>query len=98
MDSYIKGNFSSPSHPLETGVRNISNQFSITTKIDREHPDMRNYAKQKGWWDGREDFDFTAAYSYINTASMMTSSSRYCQGYELLSKHKGNLGIHVTKN
>ncbi|XP_006972497.2 secernin-3 isoform X1 [Peromyscus maniculatus bairdii] len=75
----------------ETGVRNISNQFSITTKIDREHPDMRNYAKQKGWWDGREDFDFTAAYSYINTASMMTSSSRYCQGYELLSKHKGNI-------
>lgn len=75
----------------ETGVRNISNQFSITTKIDREHPDMRNYAKQKGWWDGREDFDFTAAYSYINTASMMTSSSRYCQGYKLLSKHKGNI-------
>lgn len=75
----------------ETGVRNISNQFSITTKIDREHPDMRNYAKQKGWWDGREDFDFTAAYSYINTASMMTSSSRYCQGYKLLNKHKGNI-------
>ncbi|XP_036042041.1 secernin-3 isoform X1 [Onychomys torridus] len=75
----------------ETGIRNISNQLSITTKIDREHPDMRNYAKQKGWWDGREDFDFTAAYSYINTASMMTSSSRYCQGYQLLNKHKGNI-------
>ncbi|KAL1786221.1 secernin-3 isoform X1 [Sigmodon hispidus] len=75
----------------ETGVRNISNQLSITTKIDREHPDMRNYAKQKGWWDGQGDFDFTAAYSYINTASMMTSSSRYCQGYKLLNKHKGNI-------
>ncbi|KAM7335302.1 hypothetical protein ACRRTK_005779 [Alexandromys fortis] len=55
------------------GVRNISNQLSITTRIDREHPDMRNYAKQKGWWDGREDFDFAAAYSYIDTASMMTN-------------------------
>ncbi|KAH0499886.1 Secernin-3 [Microtus ochrogaster] len=73
------------------GIRNISNQLSITSRIDREHPDMRNYAKQKGWWDGQEDFDFAAAYSYINTASMMTSPSRYCQGYTLLNKHKGNI-------
>lgn len=73
------------------GVRNISNQLSITTRIDREHPDMRNYAKRKGWWDGQEDFDFAAAYSYIDTASMMMSSSRYCQGYKLLNKHKGNI-------
>ncbi|CAO2605482.1 Scrn3 [Lemmus lemmus] len=49
---------------------------------------MRSYAKQKGWWDGQEDFDFAAAYSYIDTASMLTSSSRYCQGYKLLNKHK----------
>ncbi|EDL27125.1 secernin 3, isoform CRA_a [Mus musculus] len=73
------------------GVRNISNQLSITTKIDREHPDMRNYAKQRGWWDGKEEFDFTAAYSYIDTAAMMTSPSRYCQGYKLLDKHRGNI-------
>lgn len=73
------------------GVRNISNQLSITTKIDREHPDMRNYAKQRGWWDGKEEFDFAATYSYINTATMMTSSSRFCQGYRLLNKHKGNI-------
>ncbi|KAL1780514.1 secernin-3 isoform X1 [Sigmodon hispidus] len=79
----------------ETGVCNISNQLSITTKIDREHPDIRNYAKQKGWWDGQGDFDFTAAYSYINTASMMTSSSRCCQGYKLLNKHKGNITFEI---
>lgn len=54
---------------------------------------MRNYAKQKGWWDGQEDFDFAAAYSYIDTATMMMSSSRYCQGYKLLNKHKGNFSI-----
>ncbi|CAO2597039.1 Scrn3 [Lemmus lemmus] len=76
---------------VQAGVRNISNQLSITTRIDREHPDMRSYAKQKGWWDGQEDFDFAAAYSYIDTASMLTSSSRYCQGYKLLNKHKGDI-------
>ncbi|KAM4798169.1 secernin-3-like isoform X2 [Urocitellus parryii] len=73
------------------GVRNISNQLSITTKIDQEHPDMRNYAKQKGWWDGKKEFDFAATYSYLDTAKMMTSSGRYCEGYKLLNKHKGNI-------
>uniref|UniRef100_A0A8W4FH99 Secernin 3 n=1 Tax=Sus scrofa TaxID=9823 RepID=A0A8W4FH99_PIG len=76
---------------VQEGVRNISNQLSITTKIDREHPDMRNYAKQKGWWDGKKEFDFAATYSYLDTAKMMTSSGRYCEGYKLLNKHKGNI-------
>ncbi|XP_062044024.1 secernin-3 isoform X2 [Lepus europaeus] len=73
------------------GVRNISNQLSITTKINREHPDMKNYAKQKSWWDGKKEFDFAAVYSYLDTAKMMTSSSRYCEGYKLLNQHKGNI-------
>lgn len=74
---------------VEGGVRNISNQLSITTKIDREHPEMREYAKSKGWWDGEKEFDFAATYSYVNTARMTTSRSRYCEGYKLLNKHKG---------
>ncbi|XP_004476859.1 secernin-3 isoform X1 [Dasypus novemcinctus] len=76
---------------VQERVRNISNQLSITTKIDREHPAMRNYAKQKGWWDGKKEFDFAATYSYLDTAKMMTSSGRYCEGYKLLDKHKGNI-------
>lgn len=76
---------------VQEGVRNISNQLSITTKIDREHPDMRNYAKQKDWWNGTKEFDFAATYSFIDTAKMMTSPGRYCEGYRLLNKHKGNI-------
>ncbi|XP_065607066.1 secernin-3 [Cyrtonyx montezumae] len=76
---------------VEGGVRNISNQLSITTKIDREHPEMKEYAKSKGWWDGEKEFDFAATYSYVNTARMTTSRSRYCEGYKLLNKHKGSL-------
>ncbi|XP_006879026.1 PREDICTED: secernin-3 [Elephantulus edwardii] len=76
---------------VQEGVRNISNQLSVTTKIDREHPDMRNYAKQKGWWDGKKEFDFAATYSYLDTAKMTTSSGRYCEGYKLLNKHRGNI-------
>lgn len=51
---------------------------------------MRNYAKQKGWWNGTKEFDFAATYSYIDTVKMMTSPGRYCEGYRLLNKHKGN--------
>ncbi|XP_075385150.1 secernin-3 isoform X2 [Tenrec ecaudatus] len=76
---------------VQEGVRNISNQLSITTKIDREHQDLRNYAKQKGWWDDQKAFDFAAAYSYLDTAKMWASSGRYCEGYALLNKHKGSI-------
>ncbi|XP_049629409.1 secernin-3 [Suncus etruscus] len=76
---------------VQEGVRNISNQLSITTKIDLEHPDMRNYAKQRGWWDGKKGFDFAATYSYLDTNKMLISGGRYCEGYKLLNKHKGNI-------
>ncbi|XP_021094212.1 secernin-3 isoform X3 [Heterocephalus glaber] len=76
---------------VQEGVRNISNQLSITTKVDREHPNLRTYAKQQGWWDGQKEFDFAATYSYLNTTTMLTSSGRYCEGYKLLNKHKGNI-------
>ncbi|XP_006866716.1 PREDICTED: secernin-3 [Chrysochloris asiatica] len=76
---------------VQEGFRNISNQLSVTTKIDQEHPNMKNYAKQKGWWDGKKEFDFAATYSYLDTAKMLTSSGRFCEGYKLLNKHKGNI-------
>ncbi|XP_032065271.1 secernin-3 [Thamnophis elegans] len=76
---------------VKEGTRNISNQLSVTTKIDREHPELRNYALSKGWWDGKEVFDFAGMYSYVNTARMTTASGRYCEGYKLLKKYAGNI-------
>ncbi|XP_029461676.1 secernin-3 isoform X2 [Rhinatrema bivittatum] len=75
------------------GVRNISNNLSITTRIDREHPEMREYAKNRGWWDGKKEFNFAAVYSYVNTARMTSSGDRYCQGYKLLNKNKGSITV-----
>ncbi|XP_007494459.1 secernin-3 isoform X2 [Monodelphis domestica] len=76
---------------VEEGVRNISNQLCITTKIDREHPKMREYAKSKGWWDGEKEFNFAAVYAYPNSSGIITLSERYCEGNKLLNKHKGNI-------
>ncbi|XP_041056242.1 secernin-3 [Carcharodon carcharias] len=80
---------------VEEGVRNISNQLSITTKINKEHPEMRSYAKSRGWWDGKVEFDFTAVYSYQDSAEMNETGNRYCTGLQLLNKHKGNIAIET---
>ncbi|XP_073402022.1 secernin-3 [Dendrobates tinctorius] len=76
---------------VNEGIKNISNNLSITTKIDREHPAIREYAKTKGWWDGRKEFNFAAVYSYFNPSRSLSSGDRFCEGYKLLRKYKGNL-------
>ncbi|XP_061547158.1 secernin-3 isoform X2 [Phycodurus eques] len=76
---------------MEGGYRNISNEYNITTKIDREHLDLRKYAQRKGWWDGKAQFNFAAVYSYMNTGRIEASGSRYCEGKKLLQKSNGHI-------
>ncbi|MBN3300292.1 SCRN3 protein, partial [Amia calva] len=76
---------------ITEGPRNISNQFSITTRIDKEHPELREYARSKGWWDSKREFNFAGVFSYMNTARIDASGSRYCKGRKLLEKNKGNI-------
>lgn len=74
---------------FQGGYRNISNQYGITTKIDKEHPEMRAYAQSKGWWDGKTEFNFAAVYSYLTTARIESAGSRYSDGKKLLEKRNG---------
>ncbi|KAF7668752.1 hypothetical protein LDENG_00284170 [Lucifuga dentata] len=76
---------------VEGGHRNISNEYGITTKIDKEHAGMREYAQSKGWWDGKSQFNFTAVFSWVSTASIDDAGSRYCEGKNLLEKHNGHI-------
>ncbi|KAK2839802.1 hypothetical protein Q5P01_013542 [Channa striata] len=76
---------------VEGGHRHISNQYSITTKIDKEHTEMREYAQSKGWWDGKSEFNFAAVYSFATTARIEASGSRYCEGTKLLEKSNGHI-------
>ncbi|XP_072903294.1 secernin-3 [Hemitrygon akajei] len=78
---------------VSEGVRNISNQLSITTKIDKEHPELRDHAKDRGWWDGKIKFNFAAVYSYQGSANEL--DDRYCAGLRLLNKHKGNIRVET---
>ena len=46
------------------GVRNISNQLTIGTKIDAMSEGCKEYAKSQAWWNPDEgDFHFAKAYS-----------------------------------
>ncbi|XP_041857427.1 secernin-3 [Melanotaenia boesemani] len=74
---------------VEGGFRNISNQYGITTKIDKEHPEMREYAQSKGWWDVNTEFNFATVYSFLTTARIESAGSRYCEGKKLLEKSGG---------
>lgn len=76
---------------VKDGYRNISNQYGITTKIDREHPEMREYAQSKGWWDGKSEFNFATVYSFMTTARIEASGNRYCEGKALLEKSNGHI-------
>ncbi|XP_034041868.1 secernin-3 [Thalassophryne amazonica] len=80
---------------VEGGYRNISNQYGITTKIDKEHPGMREYARREGWWDGKSQFNFAAVYSFMPTARIEASGSRYCEGKKLLEKHNGHISAET---
>ncbi|XP_024142029.1 secernin-3 isoform X2 [Oryzias melastigma] len=80
---------------IQGGHRNISNQYCITTKIDKEHPGMREYARSKGWWDGKTEFNFAAVYSYLTTARIESAGSRYCEGKKLLEQSNGHITAEV---
>lgn len=76
---------------VKDGYRNISNEYSITTKIDKEHPKLKDYAREKKWWDGQAQFNFTKVYSFQNTARIEAAGGRHCEGRKLLEKSKGHI-------
>lgn len=50
---------------------------------------MREYARSKGWWDGKSQFNFAAVYSYMTPARIEEAGSRYHEGKSLLDKSNG---------
>ncbi|XP_062893216.1 secernin-2-like isoform X2 [Mobula hypostoma] len=77
---------------ITEGAKNISNQLTITTEINEEHPDLRNYAQSQKWWDGEGDFNFSQVFSPTNPpVRMEAAKARYSGGQELLRKQEGSI-------
>ena len=43
--------------------RNISNELSIETKLDRKSSGLEHYALEQGWWHGKDTFNFKQIFS-----------------------------------
>lgn len=78
------------------GVKNISNQLTISTEISAEHPELRGVAQAQGWWDGQGDFSFSHVFSPENPpARMELAKQRYRGGTALLQQHDGSVTAEV---
>ncbi|KAM4692276.1 secernin-2 [Rhinophrynus dorsalis] len=79
---------------ITEGVRNLSNQLTVATCPWLEHPQLRSHALEQGWWDGKEEFNFSAVYSLEKQpVRMEAAKARYKAGQELLQKQEGQVTI-----
>ncbi|XP_030900850.1 secernin-1 isoform X3 [Melopsittacus undulatus] len=74
---------------ITEGVKCICNQLSLTTKIDAEHPELRDYVRSQGWWNGDSDFNFSEVFSL--TDDHLACSS----GKESLEKRGGDVSAQA---
>ncbi|KAF6724599.1 Secernin-2 [Oryzias melastigma] len=81
---------------VSEGVKNISNQLTISTDISAEHPELRSVAQAQGWWDGQGDFNFSQTFSPENPpARMELAKQRYKGGTALIQQHNGSMTAEV---
>ena len=69
---------------VESGCRNISNCLSIGTKIDLCSQNLKNDAKSKGWWDGKEAFHWAKVMGGDACGELKNPDSRWRCGKTLL--------------
>lgn len=75
---------------ISDGVRNISNELSIRTKMDLTSPNLQEEAKKLGLYaDDMGEFDFKSTFcaqSQAGNTSANSTSFRYRHGQELMEK------------
>ncbi|CAG0924194.1 unnamed protein product, partial [Notodromas monacha] len=67
------------------GYRNISNDLTITTKIDASSPELEKQAREEGLWSSDEPFNFRKAFA-CGSGDIECGDSRYVAGKTLLKE------------
>jgi len=75
------------------GVHTISNGLTIGTQWDIGSPDLVNYAVQKGWCKGRDDFHFARCYSDVMYTKLSDCRRRGQRTKDLLLHMQGEINI-----
>ena len=68
------------------GYRNISNQLTIRTKIDKMSEGLKDLALNKGWWKPDHEFDFAKIFSSNFEETELKTGARPC-GRQLWGTH-----------
>lgn len=76
---------------VTNGIRNISNGLSIRTKFDITSEGLIDYAKEKGYWNSSEPFDFAQAFSWNNVSNTPSPFSREGRARFLLESNIGQI-------
>lgn len=95
---------------IQRGTRSISNNLSIRSIGHLRHPEVVQYAVNKGWCTGEDNFDFAEIFSEGGISASFSPNSRegrvrqLCQLNEgqfshetaqaILREHKGNICMH----
>ncbi len=74
-------------------IRSISNVISIGSQWDLASDDLVNYAVDRGWCKGQEDFHFSRCYSDVIYTKFAGGRHRLCRSTELLSSWIGKIDV-----
>jgi secernin len=81
---------------ITEGVRSISNELSIRNQWANGSADIREFARDRGWWNpDRGDFDFALAYSDHEHYARQVSHIRRMRSLQLLHHHKNAINVPV---
>ena len=72
-----------------SGARNISNCLSIQTNIDLHSPGLKELARERGWWDGVEPFNWCQVIGGEARGSLTAPDRRWQCGRRLLQEKSG---------
>ena len=71
---------------VESGCRNISNCLSIGNKVDLCSGGLMEMAREKGWWDGVEAFNWSVVLGGGACGELENPDSRWRCGKKLLEE------------
>jgi secernin len=79
---------------VKNGIRTISNEPTIRKRWDKASHDIKDYARQSGWWNPCDsEFDFAYVYGDHENYSRQVSHIRWKRTNQLLKLYDGKIDV-----
>lgn len=81
---------------IRSGIRSISNEPTIRNHWDGASNDLKDFARQSGWWNPAEcEFDFAYVYGDHEHYSRQVSHIRWKRTNQLLKRYNGEINVAI---